>query len=455
VTSTNLSRRLSSHEEGFQDLDSPARKQVVSGVIFLPAPIQPKILWHRIKQFVEKNPLFKSRITNCSTPHWVNDESYSLDNHCSEFSFNDYAQHQILTYVSQTASTCLDTEHPPWRIALITSKNSQTNCDFNAIAIWAHHSLIDGLRGMELYESLIDENTMDQSVETNPLDCQPSSVVKSPSVISPQCFRLAAAEMLRRPSASDFSVSTKASEDRYAMSFVWERKCFRLARRANRASFQEVLLATFTDAFSRYCGSEESQYGIRAIIPVAKPDTHATSNSTNRHSIGYCTLPTNQPIHNRYDSIRKSLKTIRSEQEYNVFPTLLSFLRYLPNRLRKKLTYQLASRAETLISLIPGKRSWGHIDGVPVTSLFAQPAIPPGHSLTIGITVNREKVFVTAQLDPKCIRDPMKLRVCFEQAYREMNCVQSSQPQALHKQESAIQKLLGIRLKKQKHRYAT
>lgn len=412
-----IERKLSNHERGFQDLDTPERMQVVSGVIFLSANVRSETIWERVRRFVEVNPLFQCRIVGNRSPEWKADCAFELSNHCDEMELDDATPEQVLSFLSNAASSGLSVDQPPWRIALIRLADDgeqQARC---AIAILAHHSLLDGLQGMKLIASLLDHAAKPSGTKKQmTVGSSDHPITKTPA-ISTGCVRYVAAETFRRPPRGPFASNAVASAKRKTLAFKWSRRSFQSARRNSDASFQEVLLATLTDALACYSHSRGLKRNLRAILPMARPENHPSSFTTNRHDVGYLELPTASAYSYRYAKIRQNLESLRREQERDVFSSILAFMGRLPNAMRKAVAHRFAHQADLLISLIPGGRSKGTIDGAEVTSLFAQPALPPRHSVVVGITVTRRDVCVTVQVDPARIDCPEELKACFEQAY--------------------------------------
>lgn len=413
-----IERRLSSHELGFQDLDTPARLQVVSGVIFLSANVRSETIWARIRKFVEANPLFRCRIEGHRSPEWKVDSSFDLSKHCDEIAVGDVTTEHALSFVSNAASRGLSGDQPPWRIALLRLADGSGQPARCAIAILAHHSLLDGLQGMKLFTSLLDRTASPLGTKIHSAEVTSDHSRTKTPVISADCVRNVASEMLRRPSDGPFASNRMASAKRTTLAFEWSRRSFQAVRRSGGASFQEVLLAALTDALARYSRSRGLKRNLRAILPLARPENHPSSFTTNRHDVGYIDLPTASAHSHRHKTIRQNLKFLRREQEHDVFSSILAFMGRLPNVVRKAVARRFAHQADLLISLIPVGRSKDTIDGAEVTSLFAQPALPPRHSVVVGITVARHHVCVTVQVDPACINHPEELKTCFEQAYR-------------------------------------
>ena len=99
------------------------------------------------------------------------------------------------------------------------------------------------------------------------------------------------------------------------------------------------------------------------------------------------------------------INRIRKEQRLGVFPTILSLVSKLPGSLRHYCFHKYASKGDLLISLIPSGRKRRHLDHSEVTAIYAQPAIPPGHAIAIGIVIYADQIAISLQYDPNLITE--------------------------------------------------
>lgn len=421
VTVNNLAgsdRQLSNHERGFQDLESSTRTQVVSGVVFLSKHVSGPKIWKRLWEFTRVNPIYRSLIDDGRQIAWKTDTSFDLSNHLDEIVIERCTTEQVLTMLSNIASRGLPTNQPPWRILVLrlaVGGQPPASC---ALAIVAHHSLLDGLHGMKLFTNLLDGAERRSNMRGSTATDFPNDRETKVPAFNAGCARFVAGEMLRRSAKSILASDASASATRTTLAFEWSRKLFRTAQQRGKSTFQEILLTVITDALARYSRSHGQNRNLRAIVPLARCENHPSSHNTNQHDIGYIKLPITSEHCDRVQEIRTSLRSLRQQQKLQFFPSLLGFIGRLPKVLRTFVARRFAYQADLLISLIPGGRTKQTLDGAEVLSIFAQPALPPRHSIVVGITLSRCSVCVTLQLDAKQIDDPENLRSCFELAYR-------------------------------------
>jgi hypothetical protein len=419
MSTSTPERLLSSHEMGFQDLNTPTRLQVVSGVIFLAGDVKRETIWERVQRFVDDNPQFQCHIVGGKSLEWKVNRAFDISNHLEEVSLSHLSTEEILSFVSNAAAKGLPSGQSPWRIALLRFTGEVDQKEQCAIAIWAHHSLIDGLQGMKLYSSLQDRSARPANSKGPSAASSTDEPGKRTPVISGSCVSAVAGQILRRPLRGPFKSNGFDSKQRTTIALQWTRESFQTARRQYDASFQEVVLAVLTEALAQFSRRHGHQRNLRAILPLGRPESNSSSFTTNRHDIGFIDLPTASTASSRLHQIRKALKSLRREQEHSVFDSILGCMSRLPKAMRRALSHRFARQADLLISLIPGGRSKGKIDGAEVTALFAQPALPPSHAVVVGVTVTRCRVSVAVQVDPAMINCVQELKTCFERAYQQ------------------------------------
>jgi hypothetical protein len=417
--SSAVERELTTHELGFMDLDTPVRPQIVSGVAFASGAVDAETIWGRLQQFTNVHPQYRCRIVDQRSPAWRLDENFDLSNHCAEITLNESSNEDILTYVANEAVRGLPVGGPPWRIALIRAKGGVNKPERCAIAIWAHHSLIDGLEGMKFYSSLLDPRANSRNVAEAPHADAPAIASADKPRISGSCVRILARDVMRRHIKCPLSGSRSAQ--RKTLSFSWSRQVIRNARSKHNASFQEVLLAVLTDGLASYCKKHGKNRKLRAILPLGKPSEDSPGFASNRHDVGFINLPlAPATLQVRLKKIRRGLDSLRHQQRAQVFPTILNFLGRLPAAARAYVCNRWSTQANLLISVLPGGTARQQIGGVAVHSLFAQPALPPNHAIVIGAIATRRNVCLTVQIDPEVIGDPSELQADLAQAYASL-----------------------------------
>jgi hypothetical protein len=271
------------------------------------------------------------------------------------------------------------------------------------------------VEGLKLYSSLLDPRS--NSVNATP--CPHSGEVANASsqpLVSTRCMRIVARDAMRRRITGPLSGCRSAR--RRTLSFAWSRKAFGLAKEMNNASFQEMLLAVLSDGLSRYCQRHSVRSRLRAVLPLGRTGPNGSGDSSNQHDIGFIDLPSGAiNWTDRIKKIRGGLYSLRCQQRERVFPTILGFLTRLPSVVRTFVANRWSAQSNLLISVIPGGITRQKIGRAEVESLFAQPALPPNHAVVIGAMITRRSVYLSIQIDPEVICDPLALKTDLARAY--------------------------------------
>ena len=415
-----IARALTAHEDGFLDLESPDRIQVVSGVAILDDALDFDRLRERLEVVVAEKTQYRCLIAGTEERIWQIDPEFDLTRHCYRVELSDASTNDVLTWTANQAAQGLDARHSPWRIILIDGVINEANGQVgSAVAIIAHHALIDGLEGLNFYSSLLDaghrKTTAPNEVSAKPFRDKGQAWEKGP-VVSSGCVKAMMSEMTRRAARSP--LTGEGSSGRQAISFTWSREQFNRAKHQLNASFQEVLLSILSEGLSGYCRRHGQIKNLRAILPLGRQGGKTPEFDSNRHDAGFLSMPLRASgIRQRIDRIREGLNHLKFQRDTRVFPTIINFVGCLPRRLRQRFVTLYASRAALLISILPGGKSKQQIGGVTVRSLFAQPALPPRHAVTIGAIAMRNQVCVTVQLDPAVVKSPQDLASEFNRAF--------------------------------------
>ncbi len=419
-----VARALTAHEGGFLDLESPDRIQVVSGVAILDGPLELDQLSKRVEVVVAEKTQYRCLIAGSNERTWQIDPEFDLTRHCYKVELSGALPNDVLTWTANQAAQGLAPGHSPWRIILIEGVVNPTNGQVgSAVAILAHHALIDGLEGLNLYSSLLDagqrKSVAENEAKTKPAPKQGRAWDKGP-LVSSGCVKAMMGEMTRRAARSP--LSGEGSSERQVISFTWSREQLNRAKNQLNASFQEVLLSILSQGLSGYCRRHGQVKNLRAILPLGRQGGKTPEFDSNRHDAGFLSMPLRaSEMRLRINKIRAGLNHLKIQRDANVFPTIINFVGCLPGRLRQRFVTLYASRAALLISILPGGKSKQQIGGVSVQSLFAQPALPPRHAVTIGAIAMRNQVCVTVQLDPAVVKSPHDLASEFNRAFETLS----------------------------------
>lgn len=399
---------------GFVDLHRAETPQIISGICMLIGPVEPSLLIDRLKEFVEAHPLYSYYLTEGNQPKWIRSENFRLEDHVEDVDSTTSAFDSFVSFVAEMSAQGFDSQQPPWRVWF--TNTDRDGRQESAIAFSAHHSLVDGLEAFELFYALTDRG------QTNPRTSSNQGQFGSPpknSRLSWNCFKAVSRDLTLRRIPSPFS--GKNSSKRQTFELTWSRKAFSEARRCHDASLQELLLTVFTLGFRRYSERRGRVEPLRAILPLGSNPSASEGGVTNRHDPGLIELPIDgDSPRDCILSIRRRLESLRQQQKQSVFETMTAFFEHLPRTVRARAAIRWTGLSNLLISVIPGPPRLSAIGGSQIESIFALPALAPGHGLTLGIVCLRETICVAAHFDPAIVKSPEELKHEFEESYREL-----------------------------------
>ncbi len=424
-----VERPLSTHEQGFLDLSNDARQQVVSGIMFLEGRASIEMIRQSLIEFVDKNQQFRCYISDESAPRWINHHAFDIKNHLEPIELTAGDKDSILTLAANRAAVGVPRNLPPWRISLVRYLDVSDQRTRFALVITAHHCLLDGLQGLKLVDHLTMQKKQQKPRRIDGQITPPTNHVKSKLATLYALGR----DCLRLPTKAFRGLSNSPTSNRESFSITLSRQGLDHKRKILGCGFQELILGIVGDALSRYSLECKRVGTVRALLPVGRPESPENTFTSNRHDVGFIDLSspadtTQNSLQKMVQRIRNQIARIRKEQTHGVFKTILNLGSRLPKPARKYFFSLYANRADVLISLIPAGRKRRSLQAATVGSVFAQPAIPPGHGLSVGIVTYAEKVTLALQFDPSVFQNPKSLvRMIEEKAnqWSRPNSVQS------------------------------
>lgn len=421
MSDRTIERPLSTHELGFIDLSSNTRQQVVTGTMFLHGSASLHLLRLSLTEFVEKNEQFRCYISADTEPRWITHPKFDLENHLETIDLPKGDKNSVLTLAANQAASGLPAGLPPWRISLVRFIDRDDQQQHDALLITAHHSLLDGLQGLKLVDHLTLQNRKERKSR---IDHQITTPTRRNSKLATLCAL--GRDCLRFPPKALRVMRRHQTPQRQSFSITIPREGLDHRRKNLSCGFQELILGILGDALSRYSFEYKKIAKVRALLPVGRPESANDTFTSNRHDVGFIELSSpadasSGALQSAVSRIRKQIARIRSEQTDGVFSTILTIGNRLPSVARKLFFSLYANQADILISLIPAGRKLRNLQSSTVSSVFAQPALPPGHGLSVGIVTYADNVTLALQFDPNVFREPKRLVNLIEQKANEWN----------------------------------
>jgi WS/DGAT/MGAT family acyltransferase len=135
----------------------PALRSTIVAVAWLDRSPRVNVLVDRIERASRSIPLFRMRLVEpparLSTPRWTVDDDFDLTWHLRRIDAPaPHTATQVLDIARVAATTAFDLAHPLWEFTVVDHVEGNRA----AVVMKVHHSLTDGIGGMQLALSLFD-----------------------------------------------------------------------------------------------------------------------------------------------------------------------------------------------------------------------------------------------------------------------------------------------------------
>ena len=156
-----MADRLSSADLAFLDLDTPSTPQHVGSVAILDAPggFDYGRLVRLIEERISMVPRYRQKVRavprHLANPVWVDDPGFDLTYHVRRSALPRPGTHgALLEFAARILERPLDRDRPLWEMYLVEGLAG----DRVAIVTKTHPSMVDGHRGVDIAEVLLDES---------------------------------------------------------------------------------------------------------------------------------------------------------------------------------------------------------------------------------------------------------------------------------------------------------
>lgn len=395
-------RKLSIQEEGYVHVESDGRPQWVKGLVLLKGAVDQGSLLERLERFMEDHPLFASRICR-SRLSWVRDSPTDPGPHVTSWSVP--TESQLLNNWENPAA---EDRLSPWRIQLLHVERDGKPC--TALRLNAHHALLDGLVAIELLGYLAGQVRAKRTVRPNFRTSweQTRGLARSAWVAQTDLLRL-------RPTVR--ALTQSRTTERQVVLHHWSRNALREKAKARNATTQECVLLLVSEFLSDLPGFFHSK-SARAILPLGRVAESGLAGDTNRHDVGFVRLPLADD-RDRLESVRREMQRLLRHRDLQVFPDAQRLMGFLPVPVRRFVFRHWASRANALVSFLPAGNT-KQLLGAEIDRIYAIPALPAGHALTLGFMVGKKTVTGTIQLDRSTGLTDQQIQHSLERAWNRV-----------------------------------
>src|SRR5687768_14270419 len=425
-------------------MERPTNPMMITGVLMFAEPMSLKALKQAIKQrFLAYSRFRQKSVDTPGGAYWQDDEHFDLDWHVRESALPGKGDKKALErFVSQLASSPLDTSKPLWQFHLVERYDGGS-----AVVARIHHSYADGIalvqvllsltdtsrhpvKGSELSKAWLKQDGADVARRVGAVDrymklggkvigqgmAMGMSVYRDPSlagVIAKEGGEIAR-ELLHALSLPDDPPSMLRGKLGVSKRVAWAEPLdleeVKALGRACDCTVNDVLMATAAGALRSYMierGDDVDGLTLRATVPVnLRPLEHARKLG-NHFGLVFLDLPVGEPNPiRRVERVADCMSSLKNSRQAIVSFGLLAALGMAPTAVQG-IALDLFSRKATVVATnVPGPPQTLYMAGCAVREMMFW--VPQTGSIGVGISIlsYNGRVHFGLISDAKLIPDP-------------------------------------------------
>ena len=435
----------------------PVLRSTVIAVALLDGPPDRERLTARVRRSVEEIPrLHQVAVERFGgTPRWVRAPEVNLGYHLRFCGCpGDGSQAGLLGLVDQIAAVPLDRSRPLWQHTVVEDLPDGRA----ALVVKVHHSLTDGVGGMEMAAGLLFDLEADEPAPSSP----PGPAAAPPPGVGPhrrgpgprssreirrQGARLVAlvrgiGRLVQRPLAVVRTAATAAgsalravspfsgalsplllgrSSERRYHEFPVGLDGLRAAARGAEARVNDAFLAAVAGGLGRYHLRHHLPVdALRITMPI---NTRAAGDDVvagNRHAPSRFALPVGEPDPVvRMQTIARRVTAERAEPALRFAEAFAGLLRRLPAALRLRLFGGMLKGVDVLASNVAGVTFPLYLAGARIGGLVAF-GPPLGAALNVTLLTYLDRASIGVVTDTRAVPDPDVLMACLQEGFAEV-----------------------------------
>ena len=435
----------------------PVLRSTVIAVALLDGPPDRARLTARVQRSVEEIPRLHQVAVDRfgGTPRWVPATDIDLGYHlrfCRRP--GDGTQAGLLALVDQLAAVPFDRSRPLWQHTVVEDLSDGRA----ALVVKVHHSLTDGVGGMEMAAGLLFDLEADEPTPApvpaattgGPVPVERRRPASGPWLAHEsrrQGARVVAlgrgvGRLVRRPVAvlrtattaagsalravSPFSGALsplllgRSSERRYH-EFPVALDALRTAARGADARVNDAFLAAVAGGLGRYHDRHHQPVdALRITMPISTRASGDEVVAGNRHAPSRFALPVGEadPVL-RMQSIARRVTAERAEPALRFAEAFAGLLRRLPASLRLRLFGGMLKGVDVLASNVAGVTFPLYLAGARIAGLVAF-GPPLGAALNVTLLSYLDRASIGVVTDTRAIPDPDVLVACLQEGFAEV-----------------------------------
>lgn len=399
---------------------------------------------------------------NITPPRWIVDPDFDIDFHVKKASAPSPGEMpELLDFSNHFLASALDLNRPLWEVILLDGINVD-GCQ-SALLMKLHHSVTDGMGGLQLFEELFD---LDPKATERPMPPMPIPEELSGEELLKQSLRYGIGKLAPQLKRAMSKSLTKGSEwlsnpketlDNFQLQIESAKRVIgpspvppspllsprslgrrlstlefpladlRAAAKAFNATVNDAYLAATAAALRRYHnakGIEIEQLAISMPVNQRKMDDDSGGN---HFASARVVLPIAEvDPRKRMDAIRHEVKTATQEPAINIFQYIAPILAKLPDSTLERVATGIEA-PEVQISNIPGAPVPMYINGCKAVKMLPFGPVP-GVALMLTMVSMAGTCFVGAHYDTAAFTDPELFDRCLHEGFDEVIATTKAAP---------------------------
>ncbi|HVV35647.1 MAG TPA: wax ester/triacylglycerol synthase domain-containing protein [Acidimicrobiales bacterium] len=365
-------------------------------------------------------PRLRQRIVSgfAGAMHWEDDPDFSLDHHVHfRHTRPNGRLRDVLDIAEADATTAFDMARPPWACTVLAGLHEK----HAAFVFKFHHSMTDGVGGVEWASLLFDHDDTDAVAAVVPPKPPVAAAHRVGNPVHQVADLISSVGRMLAPVAAPLSpVLTGRSLDRRMETIDVPLSELRRAAAALEVTLNEAFLAGVAGGLRAYhvhLGAPVP--ALRFTMPISLREEGDASGG-NRFAPARFVMPIDDPdVHARAQIARGIVRQERGEPALKLTDIIAALLARLPTPMVTRVFGDMLRNIDVDVVDVPGLTKPAYLGGASVSAMYAF-APPTGAALSITLLSHLDTCCVAVLCDTKPVSDPALLRKCLADAFDEV-----------------------------------
>lgn len=438
-------RKLNPTDATLWDIErNPRLRTTIVVACLLDQPVDPDRLANDLEGATRVLPRLRERIVTppggVGTPYWALDEAFDITRHLRFIEADGDHVHAVVDEAESMASTDLPRDRALWECAYVGSAGA------GALVLKVHHTLTDGIGGVELLDTLLDTqrnaeprdlsrlpiprggrltalvldelgHAAEHAVQA-PLDAVATTTAAITHPLQTASGTLSgalSAARLLTPSRSPASPLRGRSVHRNVRMTTVPFDRLRGAARARQCTVNHLFLAGVLGGITAYHDLMDLELDqLRVAMPVSLRQAHDADAGNQWAPVRFTVPATVADPMERVEVVRAITRTARDEPALGFSQSLAGLVHLLPPVLSSAVIGSMMQGVDATLTNIPGLPDDRFIAGAQVTRMFAF-APTGGSALNVSLLSHGETACIGLVTDTAAITSPDLLSLLVEE----------------------------------------